>query len=385
MNLLLFTLAILGVFSLLTMYISKRLIAHLDLKEKHKKILRYFLYLNLIGILFYILSRYYINTPNWLYFLFSLPIGILFLLFCTTIIYDISRVMITYVPISTKRRKFFKKFLDISSLTAAAALSARSIYEAKHIELEKVEIVIDSLKKEYKIVQLSDIHIGGIIDKNFIKDIVDRVNILKPDLVVITGDLIDVEIKQAQASIDELKRLDSKYGTFFIVGNHEYFHGIERIITTIKKLNIKVLENENVYIGEDNIGFNLAGVYDVFGYRANKFTPDLHKALQSCKDSPTVLLAHQPRYIEEVTSGVELMLSGHTHGGQLYPFRFLVKIVQPYISGLHQHNENLQIYVNKGTGFWGPPMRLGASAEITEIRIIPKKMLKDKRDILSHE
>jgi hypothetical protein len=97
--------------------------------------------------------------------------------------------------------------------------------------------------------------------------------------------------------------------------------------------------------------------------------PDLQRALSNKKESPTILLAHQPRYIEEVTEGVDLMLSGHTHGGQLYPFRFLVQLQQPYISGLHQHTPELQIYVNKGTGFWGPPMRLGASSEITEIVI----------------
>ena len=132
------------------------------------------------------------------------------------------------------------------------------------------------------------------------------------------------------------------------------------------------MENENVYIGEKDKGFNLVGVYDVFGYRINKFMPDIQQAmLHKENDSPTVLLAHQPRFIDEVKEGVDLMLSGHTHGGQLYPFRFLVQIVQPYIEGLHQHNENLQIYVNKGTGFWGPPMRLGATSEITEIIIHP--------------
>ncbi|QSZ40680.1 metallophosphoesterase [Sulfurimonas aquatica] len=367
----LFTLALLGVFSLLNMYISKRLITHLDITLKHKHYLRIFLVLNLIGILFYVLGRYYINIPNWLYFLFSLPVGVLFLLFCTTVIYDISRVLLHHTPLSPKRRKFFKRSLDASSLLAASSLSAKAIYNARTIELEKVEIKIKKLNKEYKIIQLSDIHIGGLIDKNFINILVKRVNATNPDLVVITGDLVDIEISKAQAAMDELKKLDSKYGTFFIVGNHEYFHNIEKIIQSVKSIGIRVLENENVYIGKENEGFNLAGVYDVFGYRSLTFIPDLESALKGKKDAPTVLLAHQPKYIDEVQEGVDLMLSGHTHGGQLYPFRFLVKVVQPYISGLHQHNENLQIYVNKGTGFWGPPMRLGASAEISEIRLLP--------------
>jgi hypothetical protein len=316
-------------------------------------------------------ARYYADTPNWLYFLLSLPMGILFLLFCTAIIYDISRVLLVYAPISEKRREFFKRSLDISSLVIATSLSARSIYEARYVKVESIDIELKDLAQAYKIVQLSDVHIGGLIDKNFIAKIVQRVNSLNPDLVVITGDLIDIDVKHAQETLDELKGLHSKYGTYFVAGNHEYFHNIEEILKALKLLGVRVLENENIYIGEVAKGFNLAGVYDVFGYRRKKYMPDIEKALNNLQDSPTVLLAHQPKYIDEVTHSVDLMLSGHTHGGQLYPFKFLVQLAQPYISGLHQHNEELQIYVNKGTGFWGPPMRLGASSEITEITITP--------------
>ncbi len=353
------------------MYISKRLIAHLDITQKHKQNFRFFLYLNLLGILFYALGRYYINVPGWLYFLFSLPIGIVFLLFCTTLVYDISRVMLHHTPLSNTRRKFFKRSLDASSFAVAGTMSLSAIYEARHVHVQKVDIDIKGLKKPYKIAQISDTHIGGLIDKKFIKSIVTKVNACNPDLVVITGDLIDIDIKKAQPILQELKELQSTYGTYYIVGNHEYFHGIENIIAAVKTLGIRVLENENVYIGEEARGFNLAGVYDVFGYRAGKFLPDILKALKGTQDSPTVLLAHQPRFIEEVPSDVDLVLSGHTHGGQIYPFRFLVSLAQPYISGLHQHTKDLQIYVNKGTGFWGPPMRLGASAEITDITLLP--------------
>lgn len=373
MNPILFFLAFLGVFALLNMYISKRLIQKLDIKDRGKKIFYIFLVVNFFGIIGYILGRYYVDIPNWLYFIFSIPIGLLFLLFCTAIIYDISRVILTKVPISSSRRKFFKKSLDISSLLIASSLSARSIYEARNIELEKIDIKIKELKKSYKIVQLSDIHIGGLIDKSFIDDIVFRVNDLAPDVVVITGDLVDIDVSRAEDAVNALKGLNSKYGTYFIVGNHEYFHNIDKIIKKVKSIGIRVLENENIYIGEDGKGFNLAGVYDVFGYRLNSHMPDIQKALLNKKNAPTILLAHQPRYIEEVTDGVDLILSGHTHGGQLYPFKFLVKLQQPYISGLHQHNKDLQIYVNKGTGFWGPPMRLGASSEITEIVVNNKE------------
>ncbi len=370
MNPILFFIAFLGIFILLNMYISKRLIAKLDLHSGTKLLLRVFLFINLLGMIGYMLGRYYIDIPNWLYFLFSIPIGLLFLLFCSAVIYDILRLILSKTTMSDSRRKFFKKSLDISSLALATTLSARSIYEARFIKLEKVSKKIKNLNQHYKIIQLSDVHIGGLIDAKYIKNIVDRVNLTKPDLVVITGDLVDMNIDKIQAPLAELKKLQSKYGTYFIVGNHEYFHGIDEIISYIKKLDIRVLENENVYIGEQDRGFNLAGVYDIFGYRAGHHLPDLNAALKGVKNAPTVLLAHQPKYIQEV-GGVDLMLSGHTHGGQLYPFRFLVKLQQPYISGLHQHNKYLQIYINKGTGFWGPPMRLGATAEITEIIIKP--------------
>jgi len=180
-----------------------------------------------------------------------------------------------------------------------------------------------------------------------------------------------MDISKITLPLEELKGLKSKYGTYFVVGNHEYFHGLEEIIEAVKDLGIRVLENENVYIGDKDEGFNLAGVYDIFGYRASHHEPDLNAALKGTSNSPTILLAHQPKYVNEVV-GVDLMLSGHTHGGQLYPFRFLVKLQQPYIIRLHQHNKNLQVYVNKGTGFWGPPMRLGSTAEITEVVLTPK-------------
>lgn len=374
MRITIFMIIFLCVFALLSLYVSKRFIDKLDIKKKYKQYFKIFLVINFIGIIGYLTGRYYANIPNTIYFLFSIPIGILFLLFCTAVIYDISRVTFDKIELQPKRRKFFKKSLDVFALLGAVILSGRALYEARFVQIEKVNIKLKNLQQPYKIVQLSDIHIGGLIDAKFIEDIVNRVNKLEPDLVVITGDLIDIKIGSAKQALEKFTQLQSTYGTYFIVGNHEYFHGIEHIITTVKSLGITVLENENIYIGERNRGFNLVGVYDVFGYRANKYKPDIQKALQNKElDSPTVLLAHQPRFIDEVKDGVDLMLSGHTHGGQLYPFRFLVSIVQPYLAGLYQHNKNLQIYVNKGTGFWGPPMRLGATSEITSIMLEPEK------------
>lgn len=372
MNLFFFSFIFILVFALLSIYISKRLIKKLDHKKSVKHGLNIFLIINYLGIIGYMFGRYYVNIPSWLYFLLSVPIGVIFLLFCATLFYDISLFTLFRLPLSSSRRNFFKRSLDISTLGAAFVLSAKAMIDARDIEIQKVDVKINNLKSPYKLIQLSDLHIGGLVGQMFIREVVEKSNAMNPDLIVITGDLVDIDIKSASLALDELKNLHSRYGVYFIVGNHEYFHGVEKIIEAVKIRGIRVLENESVYIGEKGNGFNLAGVHDLFGYRMQSYEPNLSQALSNkVKNAPTLLLAHQPKFIQEVQSGVDLMLSGHTHGGQIYPFRFLVALNQPYISGLHQHTKELQIYVSKGTGFWGPPMRLGASSEITCLTLVP--------------
>jgi predicted MPP superfamily phosphohydrolase len=372
MKIFIFFLLFLSVFSLLNFYIIKRYVNKINFDNKIKSYIKLFLAFNFIGIIFYIIGRYSYDFPNWLYYMFSIPIGILFLFFCVVLFYDILKTVLSYTKFSPKRRDAIKRLLDISVPLSVGVVSLKSMYEALHIEIKDIDINIKKLKQEYKIIQLSDMHIGGLIDAQYIKEIVKKVNILNPDIVVITGDLVDTDVSKAKEALDQLKYLKTKHGVYFIVGNHEYFHNVLKIIDTVKELGIKVLENENIYIGSKNHGFNLAGVYDVMGYRVDMLQPDIYKALKDLdKDSPTILLAHQPRFVDYFDNGVDLMLSGHTHGGQIYPFRFLVKLQQPYVSGLYQHNKKLQVYVNKGTGFWGPPMRLGVSSEITNITLKP--------------
>ncbi|MCG3704808.1 metallophosphoesterase [Aliarcobacter butzleri] len=295
----------------------------------------------------------------------------IFLTFIITLLHEIISFGISKTKYTKNRREFFKKGLDIGVISAVIATNVKAIDNARHVELEVVDVKINNLKKPYIIVQISDIHIGGLITKNFIKSMVDKINLLNADIVVITGDLVDTKLEFARPALDELKNLQSKYGTYFIVGNHEYFHGVKPIIDYVNSLGIKTLENQHVYIGEKDEGFYLAGVYDRFGFRYGSYIPDINKALENCENNPTILLAHQPKYINEIkdTKNIDLILCGHTHGGQIFPFNFLVKLEQPYVKGLHQHNDTTQIYVNKGTGFWGPPMRLGASSEITVLRL----------------
>ncbi|WP_323597686.1 metallophosphoesterase [Aliarcobacter butzleri] len=371
MNISLFFILFTIVFAFQILIIKKRLINKLDFNYKTKKYLSLFLYLTFFGVLMYPMARYFPVVPNWLYFLLSLPIGMIFLTFIITLLHEIISFGISKTKYTKNRREFFKKGLDIGVISAVIATNVKAIDNARHVELEVVDVKINNLKKPYIIVQISDIHIGGLITKNFIKSMVDKINLLNADIVVITGDLVDTKLEFARPALDELKNLQSKYGTYFIVGNHEYFHGVKPIIDYINSLGIKTLENENVYIGEKDEGFYLAGVYDRFGFRYGSYIPDINKALENCENNPTILLAHQPKYINEIkdTKNIDLILCGHTHGGQIFPFNFLVKLEQPYVKGLHQHNDTTQIYVNKGTGFWGPPMRLGASSEITVLRL----------------
>lgn len=362
------------VFSFQTYIIKKRFINKVDFNYKTRRYFSFLLYLTFFGALMYPFARYFPLVPNWLYFLLSLPIGVIFLTFTITIFHEIISFGINKTKYTKNRRDFFKKSLDITTSSLIIATNLKAIDNASSIELETVDVKIKNLKKPYKIVQISDIHIGGLIDKSFIKSLVDKINILEADVVVITGDLVDTKLEFAKAALNELKNLKSTYGTYFVVGNHEYFHSVASIIDYVNELNIKVLENESVYIGNDDSGFNLAGVYDLFGNRYGYFKPNLQEALKNCKEnSPTILLAHQPKFLKTVedSSKIDLVLSGHTHGGQIFPFNFLVKLEQPYVKGLHWHNSTTQIYVNKGTGFWGPPMRLGASSEITILSLLP--------------
>ena len=369
MRIFLFLTLFIFVITICTIYIKKRFIDKFTINSKFKKILILILYMNYCGVFVYILFRYYAIEPNWLFNIISFPIGIIFLLFCISITYDIINILIKKIPLEPARRNFLKKSIDIGFIASSIGLTTKSAINIKNYIIETVNIKIKKLKKPYKIIQLSDIHIGGLIDKNFIINLVNKVNTLDADLIVITGDLVDSKFEYSKHILNELKNLRSVYGTYFVVGNHEYFHGVKKIINHLTKLNIKVLENENVYIGPPNKGFNLAGVYDLFGYKIKKFVPNLTKALNNTKQSPIVLLAHQPKYIHEVTKNVDLVLSGHTHGGQIAPFNFLVYLSQTYVKGLHQHNKYTKIYVNKGTGFWGPPMRLGTNSEITIINL----------------
>jgi predicted MPP superfamily phosphohydrolase len=221
----------------------------------------------------------------------------------------------------------------------------------------------------FRIVQLSDLHIGPILRRSFVKSVVERVNALEADLVAITGDLADGDARQLVSEVQPLADLRAAQGTFFVTGNHDYFSGVSDWVEAMRGLGLRLLRNERVVIKTQQAEFELAGVDD---YRGDwgRSNYDLAEALRDRDPSRSlILLAHDPTTFKQAAAtGVDLQLSGHTHGGQIWPFRYAVRIAVPFVAGLYRRGE-AQIYVSRGTGFWGPPMRLFAPAEITEITL----------------
>lgn len=221
----------------------------------------------------------------------------------------------------------------------------------------------------YRIVQISDIHIGALLRRAFATRVVERCNALAPDLVAVTGDLVDGNVRQLASEVEPFRSLRARDGVFFVTGNHEYFSGAARWTEKLDELGMRVLANDSVSVGSGEARFRLAGVNDLSAGRGERGERhDLPRALEEWdRASPLVLLAHHPRTFEEAsTEGVDLQLSGHTHGGQLWPFGFLVRLQTPRVGGLYRQGAS-QLYVSLGTGFWGPPMRVLAPSEVTEI------------------
>jgi predicted MPP superfamily phosphohydrolase len=222
----------------------------------------------------------------------------------------------------------------------------------------------------FRIAQLSDVHIGDILGQRFLRGVVEQTNRTKPDLIAITGDLVDGSVEELGPAVAELAKLKARHGVYFVTGNHEYYSGAESWIAFLRSLGIVVLENQRVSIGADGagsrIGFDLIGVPD---HRAWPVAPDMQAAaLHRDVERELVVLAHQPVQVKDaIAINAGLQLSGHTHGGQMVPFNLLTSLVQPHIAGLDHAGGNTQIYTSRGTGFWGPPMRVLAPAEITSL------------------
>jgi predicted MPP superfamily phosphohydrolase len=254
-------------------------------------------------------------------------------------------------------------------LAAVARLTALG-----DVPVKRVEVTLEKLPQSlsgFSIVQITDLHVAPDTHPGRVRRVVERANALAPDLIALTGDLVDGTPDLLQTGIAPLRDLKARHGAFFVTGNHEYFSGVDRWIEAYRTLGFRVLHNERVTIGEGSESFELAGVPD---WRGGSFGPGHQPRLpEVLADAPAdreiILLAHQPRQFPEAAQhGVGLQLSGHTHGGQLWPFTWLIRLAERYVSGLHRIGRS-QLYVSRGTGFWGPAMRLFAPMEITHITL----------------
>lgn len=276
-------------------------------------------------------------------------------------------------PIDPARRELIARgFAAASGVAALGATGVAVRSGLADVTIPEVPVKLERLPPQLSgltVVQMSDIHVGPLIGQRFVRTIVEKSNALKPDVVVLTGDLVDGSVRELRAHTELLGKLRARWGVYFVTGNHEYYSGVESWMKELQRLGIRVLRNEHVRIG-DAASIDLAGVDDAQAHRfGNGHGEDVERAVQGRDpERELILLAHQPKAIEAAArAGAGLQLSGHTHGGQIWPFRHAVGLVQPYVDGLHRHGDRTQIYVSRGTGFWGPPMRLAAPAEITKI------------------
>jgi predicted MPP superfamily phosphohydrolase len=276
------------------------------------------------------------------------------------------------------RRRFLAR---AAAATATAATAGAGVFALRSATgpalISEVPVRVPRLPKALSgltIAQISDLHVGPTIREREVWRVVEQVNAMKPDLVAITGDLVDGTVEQLGAATGQLARLQSRFGTYFVTGNHEYYSGVEAWAAELERLGITLLRNRRVAIGGD-FSFDLAGVDDYSGSGGGENpSSDLGRALEGRDpDRALVLLAHQPRagaISKAVQAGVELQLSGHTHGGQIMPFNLLVGAMFPYLAGLYRHEENGrsgQVFVSRGTGYWGPPLRLGSPPELAKL------------------
>jgi uncharacterized protein len=259
----------------------------------------------------------------------------------------------------------------------AALLTLWGLVNARRTaQVVRVDVPIASLPAAlhgFSIAQISDVHVGPTIKRGYLQAIVERINSLQADMVAVTGDLVDGTVQELAHHVAPLSGLASRHGTFFVTGNHEYYSGADAWVEELSRLGLRVLMNEHVLLQHGEASLALAGVVD---FSAHHFDAsqrsDPLAAIAGVPDETLVrvLLAHQPRSAAAAaTAGFHLQLSGHTHGGQFLPWNFLVRLQQPFTAGLNRW-QDLWVYTSRGTGYWGPPKRLGAPSEITHLRLV---------------
>ncbi|MFJ5706205.1 metallophosphoesterase [Streptomyces sp. NPDC093105] len=272
------------------------------------------------------------------------------------------------------RRLFVSRVVGGAAVAVAAGTVANGAYGVlRGPRVKRVTVPLAKLPRAahgYRIAVVSDIHLGPILGRAHSQRIVDTINATQPDLIAVVGDLVDGSVADLGPAAEPLAQLRARHGSFFVTGNHEYFSGADAWVDHVRELGLRPLRNERLEIAA---GFDLAGVDDVAGESEGR-GPDFGRALgDRDRSRAAVLLAHQPIVIDDaVAHGVDLQLSGHTHGGQLWPGNFLAELANPTVAGLERYGDT-QLYVSRGAGAWGPPVRVGAPSDITVVQLASKQ------------
>jgi len=258
------------------------------------------------------------------------------------------------------------------SVLAAAALTVYGYADARHIRVKHLEIATDKLMSpegKLRIVQISDVHVGIIIGEKRLTPLLNKIREANPDILICSGDLLDGELDNVMQSARLFAALSPRYGKIAVLGNHEYYAGLDRSLEFIQASGFELLRDDMV----KTAGITIFGADDVTGLRfgGSKKRGGFKKALAEKRDGFTLLLKHQPQI--DPDANFDLMLSGHTHGGQLLPFRLIVRLFFPRDYGAYPLGDNKLLYVSRGTGTWGPPVRVFAAPEMTVIDLIGKK------------
>lgn len=292
-----------------------------------------------------------------LYALASAWMGISFFILILLLGYEILKFIFNIPPFTA----------GISIIVIASVVSAYAILNSLNMEIRELEISIPNLKRDLKVVQLSDMHIGSIRNSGFIKKVVEKTSTLNPDIVLITGDTADGSAKLHPYMFNAIDNI--KCPVFLGIGNHDVYEGVDNVLEVLKTTNINVLRDEIVEFE----GLQIIGVdYSMERNYLKKILPQIGID----RSKPSILMYHVPTEIETANeAGINLQISGHTHKGQFFPFNILGRLVFPYFNGLYDHN-GTKLYVSQGTGTWGPPMRLGSKNEITLINL-KKEMIQD--------
>ncbi|MFO1244682.1 MAG: metallophosphoesterase [Ramlibacter sp.] len=263
--------------------------------------------------------------------------------------------------------------------TALGFWNARRTAAVKHVDVPIANL--PAALHGFTVAQITDVHVGPTIKRGYLQAIVTRVNALEADMVAITGDLVDGRVPELAAHVAPLAQLQSRHGSYFVTGNHEYYSGAQAWVTELRRLGLRVLMNEHVVLHHPHGSAHAPGstpvvVGGVADWSAHHFDPthksDPHAAIKGAPPHAAVrlLLAHQPRSAPAAAEGgFDVQLSGHTHGGQFWPWNLFVRLQQPYTAGLHRLR-GLWVYTSRGTGYWGPPKRFGAPSEITLLRLV---------------